>query len=276
MPPMSLRTITTAVVVVLVSCKGKDAAPPAAAENLLRVTTADFAFQAPDQVPAGVTTIRLVNQGPSFHHLQLIKLNEGKTLPDLLEAMKAPGPLPAWAVMMGGPNAAGVGDSITLVETLEPGSYAMICLIPGTDGVPHFAKGMTRLLTVTPPAGAPAEPAADNTVTLKDYAFEFSQPLTGGHHTIRVNNEGQQAHELVLVKLDAGKTASDFLDWASKMAGTPPGSPQGGVTGLMPGAHGFLVTDLAPGNYALVCFFPDAKDGKPHFAHGMVTTVTVS
>ena len=276
MAPVSLRTITVAALV-LAACKGKEAAsPPAPAENLLRVTTADYTFQSPDQITAGVTTIRLVNQGPSFHHIQLIRLNDGKTLPDLLEAMKAPGPLPPWAVMTGGPNAAGVGDSTTLIETLDPGTYALICLIPGSDGMPHFAKGMARQLTVAPSTAGVTEPAADDTLTLKDYAFGFTRPLTAGHHTIRVENDGQQPHEMVLVKLDAGKAPSDFLDWASKMAGTPPGRPLGGVTGLMPGAHGFMVTDIAPGNYALVCFFPDAKDGKPHFAHGMVTMVTVS
>jgi hypothetical protein len=28
--------------------------------------------------------------------------------------------------------------------------------------------------------------------------------------------------------------------------------------------------DLASGNYGLICFVPDAKDGKPHLAHGMM------
>ena len=33
--------------------------------------------------------------------------------------------------------------------------------------------------------------------------------------------------------------------------------------------------DLAPGNYGLICFIPDAKDGKPHFMHGMATQFSV-
>ena len=28
--------------------------------------------------------------------------------------------------------------------------------------------------------------------------------------------------------------------------------------------------DLAPGHYGMICFLPDAKDGKPHHEHGMI------
>jgi hypothetical protein len=31
-----------------------------------------------------------------------------------------------------------------------------------------------------------------------------------------------------------------------------------------------------PGNYVLICFEPDAKDGMPHFVHGMLQAFTVS
>ena len=32
---------------------------------------------------------------------------------------------------------------------------------------------------------------------------------------------------------------------------------------------------LTPGDYALICFVPDTKDGKAHLIHGMVKTVKV-
>jgi hypothetical protein len=34
--------------------------------------------------------------------------------------------------------------------------------------------------------------------------------------------------------------------------------------------------DFTPGDYGMVCFAPDLKDGKPHFVHGMVQQITVS
>jgi uncharacterized cupredoxin-like copper-binding protein len=45
---------------------------------------------------------------------------------------------------------------------------------------------------------------------------------------------------------------------------------------LEPGMSGYFTADFAPGNYALICFVPDAKDGKPHFTHGMMQQITVN
>ena len=44
----------------------------------------------------------------------------------------------------------------------------------------------------------------------------------------------------------------------------------GGVTGIAKGRTVDLATSFTAGDYALLCFVPDAKDGKPHIAHGMV------
>jgi uncharacterized cupredoxin-like copper-binding protein len=262
---------------VLLGCKARDAAPPAPPdEAVLRVGATDFAFDLPNQVQAGITTVRVVNQGQSLHHVQLVKLNDGKTLADFADAMKGGGPLPPWAQLIGGPNAAAPGDSTTAILGLDPGSYAVICLIPASNGVPHVAMGMAHPLTVNGPASAAVEPVADDTVSLVDYGFQFGRPLTAGHHVIRVENTGQQPHELVLALLDAGKTTGDLVSWVDKMTGPPPARPMGGMTGILPGGHGYIVVDVVPGTYAVVCFVPDMKDGKPHVAHGMASTITVS
>jgi hypothetical protein len=44
----------------------------------------------------------------------------------------------------------------------------------------------------------------------------------------------------------------------------------GGVTGLAQGVSNVITVDFEPGDYALLCFVPDAGDGQPHVAHGMV------
>ncbi len=289
MPLMRVPSLaaTCLAVFTLSGCQSKEAPAPAAQPSgatpapatdgtLLRISAADYSFDAPDQIPAGLTTIRLINTGPSLHHVELIKFDQGKTVADFLTALKAGGPPPSWASMIGGPNVPEFGDSSTAIVTLDPGSYAIVCFIPGTDGVPHLMKGMAHMLTVAGPASSSPEPVADLTAKLTDYDFQFSAPLTAGHHVIRVENDGPQVHEITIVRLQSGKTADDVAKWSEKMMGPPPGAVHGGLSGIMPGEHMYIVIDLPPGQYGLICFFQDMHDGKPHFAHGMIKTITVS
>jgi hypothetical protein len=57
------------------------------APKVVTITARDFAFDAPDTLTAGLTTIRLVNQGPDLHHVQLIRLEGGHRLADMQKAM---------------------------------------------------------------------------------------------------------------------------------------------------------------------------------------------
>ncbi len=255
---------------------GEQAAAPAP-PNAVDVTAVNYSFSMPDSIPAGVTTIRLVNKGTELHHIQLVRLLQGRTVDSLVAALKHPGPFPAWAQLVGGPNAAAPNDTTRATVTLAAGHYAVLCLIPGTDNVPHFAKGMIRPLQVT--GSAPenaAEPAADVTMHVKDYEFALSAPLTAGTHTVNVVNDGPQPHEAVLVQLAPGKTMQDLLSWETHgMQGPPPGKPIGGVSVLTPGRHAEFTATLTPGSYGFICFVP-APDGKEHAAHGMVKQLTVS
>src|SRR5207237_787430 len=156
------------------------------------------------------TTFHLVNDGPSIHHAQIVRLDSGKTVADLGAAMKNPGPPPAWAVFVGGPNAPDPSASSDAAFNLTPGDYAVLCLVDIPDHVPHFAKGMVHPLTVVAASGPAApEPTADATVTLSDYSFAVKAPLTAGKHTVKVTNNGPQLHELELIRLEPGKTVKD-------------------------------------------------------------------
>jgi hypothetical protein len=242
------------------------------------VTAKDFTFEAPASVPAGTTTIRLANAGKELHQAQLIKLEDGKTVDDLMKALKNPGPPPSWMKFVGGPNGIAPGQNTEATSVLAPGKYAYICFIPSPDGVMHAAKGMIRPFEVTGTATASqaAEPKADVTFKLVDYDFQSSQPLKPGRHTILVENAGPQPHELVLLKLAPGKKVEDFAKWAETgLKGPPPAVPMGGVTFLDKGGRGYFTADLTPGEYGLICFVPDSKDGKPHLAHGMMKTIKV-
>lgn len=258
------------------SAAARQAGAAAASPNVVAVHAKDFAFTAPAQIPAGVTTFEFTNDGPGIHHMQLVRLDSGKTFADLQAALKHPGPPPRWAVFIGGPNAPAPGSQSNATLDLASGNYAVICLVDMPGGVPHFAKGMMQPLEVTPSSSAAKEPAADVDVTLADYAFQLSKPLTAGAHMFAVSNTAQQPHEIEIVQLAPGKTPQDVLTWMMKMDGPPPGKPIGGIAALMPGETAEFTATLEKGNYAFICFVPDAKDGKPHFMHGMVHEEKVS
>ena len=249
----------------------------ASTPNTLIVDARDFAFTAPAEVPAGLTTIKLVNGGPNIHHAQLVRFDSGHTLQEYVAALKPNTPPPAWAHEVGGPNPGAPGDTTNMTTVLEPGSYALICFVDTPDKVPHFIKGMHKPLTVTGTAASPA-PAitGDVTMTLFDYNFRLSKPLVAGAQRIVVETAaGGQVHEVFIAQLAPGKTPQDLLKWIDKMDGPPPAKPMGGVAALMPGKPVAFDVNLAAGEYALICFVPDKKDGKPHFTHGMVQTVKI-
>lgn len=293
----SLTTLSVITAFALAACSPKDAAKPDSttiaqsgtpaaapasrgafdpATHTATIYAKDFAFESPDSITAGVTNFHLVNEGQTLHHVQLVRLDSGKTAADLETAMKTPGPLPAWAVFVGGPNAPDPGATADATLDLKEGNYLVLCVVDIPDHVPHVAKGMIRPLKVVAAAGTPAAaPTADLTVTLSDYSFVLKGAVTAGKHTIKVENAGPQPHELEIIRLAPGKTAKDLGDWMKTMQGPPPANAIGGMSGIAKSADGFATVDLTPGNYVFVCFVPDAKDGKPHADHGMIKEITI-
>jgi uncharacterized cupredoxin-like copper-binding protein len=222
----------------------------------------------------------LRNEGKEHHHAQIVRLGPGVTIPKLLEPLgKSAASLPPGTKLVGGPNVPAKGGTSEVVLTLEPGKYALICFVSGEDHVPHLAKGMTRPLTVTQPVVAkskPRAPEADIRMTLHDYAFDLPSVIPAGRHTIRVENAAAQPHEAVLGKLVPGKTIADLMQWMKTREGAMPGEEVGGTVGLSTGEVNFVNVNLTAGEYVLLCFVPDANDGKSHLSHGMIRQFTVS
>jgi plastocyanin len=257
---------------------GASAETSTSAPAAITVTANDYSFDAPAEIPAGLTTVRLVNKGTELHHAQIMKIEGGKTMDDVTKALKSHGPPPSWVKFVGGPNAAAPGQETQATSVLAPGNYVYLCFIPSGDREIHAAKGMVKPFTVTAASSVSTAqlPESGLTITMLDYDFKLSQPLTPGRHTIRVENAGPQAHELALLKLNPGKTVADFLAWdEGGMKGPPPAQPEGGVVMLDKDGSATFSADLTAGEYALMCFVPDSKDGKPHFAHGMMKTIKV-
>ncbi|HJR65278.1 MAG TPA: hypothetical protein VJ802_02530 [Gemmatimonadaceae bacterium] len=114
------------------------------------------------------------------------------------------------------------------------------------------------------------------TVVATDFKFDAPASIPAGLTKFVLKGAGQQIHHATIARLDDGKTVAD-LQTAFKTPGPPPSwvTFVGGPNVPDPGAEANATVDLAPGNYALICFV-DTPDKVPHFAKGMVHGFTVT
>jgi hypothetical protein len=255
----------------------------AAGPPVVTITATDYAYEAPDTVPAGVTVFRLVNHGDQPHAATIVRLEAGKTLSDYMEAYREAhrtgSARPAWASFRGGPIASMHGEGNVTLH-LEPGNYAWVCFVPGPDGAPHLLKhNQAHAFVVRPRTGdTPAPTAPKPTVSLRmlDYSFQLSAPLEAGRHTIRVENGGADYHHVLLFKLRPDKIMQDFRAWLQKdMQGEAPSTYVGAMAELSTGADGYFEVDLTAGEYVLVCLIT-GRDEMSHLAKGMIQQIHVS
>lgn len=123
---------------------------------------------------------------------------------------------------------------------------------------------------------AAAQPTALD-VTSTDYAYSLAtDTVPAGLVSVTQHNDGEESHQVTLVKLDDGQTA-DELATALAEQGDGAAAPEayaGGPNSTAPGDDDTVTVDLAEGDYALICFIP-AADGEAHFQKGMVGELTV-
>lgn len=304
-----LRTAGAAGLVSLIGPRGvafaQDATPAAAgaggAYPELTITATDYHFDLPDSIAGGWTKVTLTNNSESDHHAMLLRPHEGKTIDDVKTALQSPdlGALLGVAESIGGSNA-GPGTSASSIVNIDPGSYMVVCAIPGPDGMPHYMMGMQAPLEVTGSEGTASAPETDTTITLVEMQFEgLPDSTTAGENIWEVTNGGEQLHEFIAMRLSEGVTfemAKGIL--MSGAAATPgaaaaapsgPASPPagaamqgppfmqiGGVAPMSPGYTNYAVLDLEAGDYFAICFVPDAKTGEPHFMMGMIAPFSAS
>lgn len=256
----------------------KTGAPP-----VVTIIATDYAYEAPDTVPAGVNVFRLVNHGDQAHAATIVRLEAGKTLPDYIEAYREAhrtrGARPAWAAFRGGPVALMRGEGNTTVY-LEPGNYAWVCFVPGPDSVSHLLKhNQAHAFVVRPRTKdtlAPVAPEPTVSLRMLDYSFQLSAPLKSGRHVIRVDNVGADYHHVLVFKLTTGKTIQDVQAWLEKrMEGEAPSTFVGAMGELSAGANAYLEVNLTAGEYVLACVIT-GRDEVSHAAKGMIQQIRVS
>ena len=116
------------------------------------VTAKEYTFDFDTDVSAGRVSFVMTNAGKETHFMSFTKINDGHTLAEAL-AYEGGDPEDAGIVSDAGPDsglaAPGGKDEEVVTGDLEPGSYAMLCFIPGPDGQPHAFKGMAVPFTVS-------------------------------------------------------------------------------------------------------------------------------
>src|SRR5437867_3781761 len=65
--------------------------------NVVTVTANDYSFAAPDSIPAGLTTVKMLNAGKEPHQVIFIRIDSGKTMAELQTALTTPNmAIPGW------------------------------------------------------------------------------------------------------------------------------------------------------------------------------------
>ena len=244
----------------------------------------EYSFEGPQSLSAGWTRITLVNQGELAHDLMLFKVDDGKTIDDVMVALDAEG-IPEWAEFYGVLWGTTADESGWFLTNLTPGTYVYLSFGEAEDAPPDAAQGMIATLTVTEaaePVATEAPIAADASIELVNYQFVING-VKAGDQVLRVSNSGDETHEVVFFRLKEGKTLADFqARLALEMSDDPmpedaeePADDVGGIF-LSPGLVNYIPQTFEAGNYIFICFLPSpAHEMKAHFDLGMIQRVTI-
>ena len=242
------------------------------------VKAGEYFIQAPDTIPAGLTTFRLTQVGDiatrreqvlrenlapasptndptrAFHMVWVVRLDSGHTVKEWYAA-ELEGKRPAWVVNLGGPASTDPPHTTNATMRLGPGNYALVCYIGSARqdlNRHHVRKGMFRALTVA--AGDTTSPAVRSDVVAVitgEGLITLSGAIRAGTQTIKVVNETSKAHEFTVAKLGAGRTAQEALTWTRREGTTHPFTPRGGFSDVPSGATLWTTIAFEPGSYVL-------------------------
>ena len=138
----------------------------------------------------------------------------------------------------------------------------------GSGSMPWMLD-MEQRLPATPPSRAD-----EIEVEIRSRSFKVSPAKVESPDVVlRGDNTDSIDHEMLVLKFDDGFTTEDLL-----RAYGPDLPPQVTYIGEIPVRAGqqqdLVLVDLEPGQYTIVCLFPDTQ-GVPHLAQGMAATFTV-
>lgn len=263
---------------------------------VIEVLASDYAFQAPDTIQSGWTTLRLINErGMEIHELGLAKLPDGKHLNDYMNDI-----MPAWETILQQLQneeieASEIGSSayellpdwnsdIAYVKSrgmvspgyttensmyLEPGTYMIECWVKDTNGRIHISKGMIREITVLEEQNGSSAPTSDYSISLTEQGIQTTEEIGDGKQVISVdfelNEEGQLYYDDVhLIRTEEETDFASINEWMGwyQVGGLRAPAPSeflGGadVYGSLPyGGEAYFTVDIEPGEYAWIVHSP--------------------
>ncbi len=226
---------------------GDDVAEEVQPETITAVAT-DKAVTFPAEIESEPVVVELDNQSKAGPRSLFAfgKLNEGVTPEALLDALKTKSEDDELELLV---VAGGLTPKATTTLLFPEGNY--IAIMPDEhDMAPAF-------FTVVPASGDPvAEPEAASTIETGDFFFKTEGEFAAGETSVAITNAGVQSHMIAITQ--GGKGAGFYL------------APAPG------GTIWTTFTIKKPGDYELMCYFDDAKTGKPHLKLGMTLPLKVT
>ena len=223
----------------------------------------------PESAETGLAEITFANKGNGEADLQLIRVEGDHSAEEVVEglekAMKGK-PFPDWFFAGGGVGSTGPGESQTVTQILESGTY--YAFNTESQGPPD-PKSVSALEVTGEESSDEID--AEATVSAAEYVFE-AEELPAGEVEIDFENAGAQPHHLIASPLEGNATAEDVEASFKSEKGRPPLSEKGAKsTAVIEGGESQAVTlDLEPGRYAFYCFISNRQGGPPHALKGMV------
>lgn len=148
-PSIVRRSLAVALLAVLAgSCSGPQSPPVSLPPSVptTHVAMREYRFDFTPPVHRGRAVFRFRNRGTLPHQISLLAVPsdmEG-TIDDQLRGSTRRPLVPVFASLARDP-----GGEIMFASDLAPGRYAIICIVPDTDGVAHSLKGMTAEFRVS-------------------------------------------------------------------------------------------------------------------------------
>jgi hypothetical protein len=226
----------------LVGCGGDSAS-----EDVVRVEATDSAYEMPDQIEGGLSTMEFVNAGEHVHEWALGRLKEGRLAADLRAELVTSGIESLESIEdVGGVPAMTPGATLRLTRELEPGRYAFFCSMPASRRLAYFQVGMVRGFEVAGTSDA-QPPDVDGAITVREESIEVPA-IEAGTRTLKLENTANDVRELKLLSLDPGQRPADLEAWfGRRFAGDAPADMLGVLGKLGPGETAYATVDFEAG-----------------------------